>query len=198
MTVGTQSVGRPTFADDLRAFITLLDRCHPLADRLEEAIRVLGRAVYEGRPILICGNGGSASEAEHMTAELVGRFLIKREPINAICLNSNSAMMTAWANDVAYKTIFERQVQAHGSPGAALVCFSTSGDSINVVKAARMAHIHGMPVISLTGEGGGRLANETDVLLSVPSRSTPMIQQVHQLLMHHICGALEASLSEVI
>jgi D-sedoheptulose 7-phosphate isomerase len=159
------------------------------------AILAVTSALRAGKPLLVCGNGGSASDAMHITCELVGRFLIERRPLNAICLSSNPALLTAWANDYSYDSIFSRQVEAYGQPGAVLLGISTSGNSTNVVEAVRQARSMGMTTIALTGEGGGKLAQWSDYLFAVPSRSTPLIQQVHVCLYHYLCEAIERDLS---
>src|ERR1039457_2043366 len=122
------------------------------------AISTVVCALGEGKPLLVCGNGGSACDAMHLTGELVGRFLRDRRPLNAICLTPNSALVTAWANDYSYDTVFSRQTEAYGQPGGVLLGISTSGTSKNVVAACEQARSMGMRTIALTGEGGGALA----------------------------------------
>ena len=159
------------------------------------AISTLVSALGEGKPLLVCGNGGSACDAMHLTGELVGRFLLDRRPLNAICLTSNSAVLTAWANDQSYDTVFSRQTEAYGQPGGVLLGISTSGTSKNVLAAFQQARSMGMHTIALTGEGGGTLAPLSDFLFAVPSRSTPLIQQVHICLYHYFCGEIERQLA---
>jgi D-sedoheptulose 7-phosphate isomerase len=146
------------------------------------------------RPLLVCGNGGSASDAMHIAGELVGRFLKERRALNCICLSSNPSVLTAWSNDYSFETVFSRQVEAYGRDGGVLWGISTSGNSANVVEAFRVAKGLGMTTIGLTGEGGGRMAEFTDILVDAPSRSTPMIQQIHICLYHYICEQVEARL----
>jgi D-sedoheptulose 7-phosphate isomerase len=159
------------------------------------AISTMVGALGEGKPLLVCGNGGSACDAMHLTGELVGRFLLERRPLNAICLTSNSALVTAWANDYSYDTVFSRQTEAYGRPGGVLLGISTSGTSKNVVTAFQQARTMGMHTVALTGEGGGALAPLSDFLFAVPSRSTPLIQQVHLCLYHYFCGEIERQLA---
>ena len=159
------------------------------------AISTMVHALGEGKPLLVCGNGGSACDAMHLTGELVGRFLLDRRPLNAICLTSNSAVLTAWANDQSYDTVFSRQTEAYGQPGGVLLGISTSGTSKNVLAAFQQARSMGMHTIALTGEGGGTLAPLSDFLFAVPSRSTPLIQQVHICLYHYFCGEIERQLA---
>jgi D-sedoheptulose 7-phosphate isomerase len=131
----------------------------------------------------------------HLTGELVGRFLLERRPLNAICLTSNSALVTAWANDYSYDTVFSRQTEAYGREGGVLLGISTSGTSKNVVTAFQQARAMGMHTVALTGEGGGALAPLSDFLFAVPSGSTPLIQQVHLCLYHYFCGEIERQLA---
>jgi D-sedoheptulose 7-phosphate isomerase len=159
------------------------------------AISTMVAALGEGKPLLVCGNGGSACDAMHLTGELVGRFLLERRPLNAICLTSNSALVTAWANDYSYDTVFSRQTEAYGRPGGVLLGISTSGTSKNVVTAFQQARAMGMHTVALTGEGGGALAPLSDFLFAVPSRSTPLVQQVHLCLYHYFCGEIERQLA---
>lgn len=162
-----------------------------LQSRIESAIKILTENVLQENPILICGNGGSAADAEHITGELVGRFLKERKAINAISLNSNSAAITAWSNDYEYESVFERQVEAHGKNGGVVFLISTSGNSENTLRAAKKAKEMKLKVISLTGESGGRLKDFSDVLLNVPSTKTPRIQEMHILIYHYICEEIE-------
>jgi D-sedoheptulose 7-phosphate isomerase len=143
----------------------------------------------------VCGNGGSAADAMHITGELVGRFLRERRALNAICLAANPAILTAWANDVDYDTVFARQVEAYGRPGGVLLALSTSGNSRNVIAALEAARAGGLTVVGLSGQGGGRMAGLCDILLDVPSTHTPEVQQVHLVLYHFLCERVEARLS---
>jgi D-sedoheptulose 7-phosphate isomerase len=162
---------------------------------LTGALETITGALRAGKPLLVCGNGGSAADAMHITGELVGRFLLERRALNAICLASNPSVLTAWANDYSFETVFSRQVEAYGSPGAVLLGISTSGNSKNVIAAFEQARALGMKTIALTGEGGGRLAALSDYLFAVPSRSTPLIQQAHLCLYHYLCQSIEAELA---
>ena len=166
-----------------------------LEDEIGKAATRIVEALAAGKPLLICGNGGSASDAEHIAGELVGRFMKNRQPYNVISLVSNAAVLTAWSNDFEYETVFSRQVEAHGTPGGVLLAISTSGNSGNVVKAAESARALGMSVTSMTGVGGGRLAALSDVLLDVPSNVTALVQQGHITLYHHLCFLIEERLA---
>ncbi len=159
---------------------------------VERAVAVAASALAADKPLLICGNGGSAADAMHIAGELVGRFLKERRALKAIALTADSAVMTAWSNDYSYATVFSRQVEAFGEAGGVLLGISTSGNSPNVVAAVEAAKARGMSTIALTGRGGGRLAALVDILLDVPSSSTPLIQQVHVCLYHYLCAEIEA------
>ena len=163
--------------------------------RVDDAIRLIADSLRHDRPLLVCGNGGSAADAQHITGELVGRFLMERRALNAICLSANVSVLTAWANDYDYDDVFARQVEAHGKAGGVLFAISTSGNSPNVIRAAQTAKRLGLPVIALTGRGGGKLAPHCDVLLDVPCDKTPLVQQVHICLYHFICERVEALLA---
>jgi D-sedoheptulose 7-phosphate isomerase len=161
---------------------------------MEAAVAATVSALGQRRPLLVCGNGGSAADAQHIVGELVGRFLAERAACKAICLSSNPAVLTAWSNDYSFETVFSRQVEAYGEPGGVLLGLSTSGNSANVVKAMQTARGLGMVTIGMTGEGGGRMADLCDHLLAAPSRSTPAIQQIHLCLYHYFCAAVEKAL----
>ena len=170
------------------------------ADAVEQSVMdaaldsVVG-ALAGGKPLLVCGNGGSAADAMHITCELVGRFLIERRALRAICLSENPAVLTAWSNDISFETVFARQVEAYGGEGAVILGLSTSGTSRNVIAAFEQARKMHMRTIALTGEGGGKLAPLADVLLAAPSRHTPLIQQVHLCLYHYLCEHVERRLA---
>lgn len=162
---------------------------------MDRAVDLTATALRDDRPLLVCGNGGSAADAQHIVGEMVGRFLKERRALKAICLSSNPAVLTAWSNDYAFETVFSRQVEAYGEAGGVLLGLSTSGNSANVVRAMEAARAKGMATIGLTGQGGGAMAAMADVLLAVPSTSTPAIQQVHLVLYHCFCAAVEEALA---
>lgn len=161
---------------------------------MERAVQATAAALGANRPLLVCGNGGSAADAQHIVGEMVGRFLAERRALKAVCLSSNPAVLTAWSNDYSYDTVFSRQVEAYAEPGGVLLGLSTSGNSRNVVLALEAARARGMATIGLTGAGGGRMAPLCDHLLAVPSSFTPAIQQVHLCLYHCFCAGVEAAL----
>ena len=165
---------------------------HP--DAIVDVALELIRALRASRKVLFCGNGGSAADAVHLAAELVGRYRQDREALSAIALSANLSTLTAIGNDYSYDLTFSRQVEALGSPGDVLVCISTSGRSANVVKAAEAARARGLRVVALTGEGGGPLAERADVTLAVPSRDTARIQEGYMTAAHAVCGLVERAL----
>jgi D-sedoheptulose 7-phosphate isomerase len=168
----------------------------PGTTAVDDAVALIGAALAQRQPLMVCGNGGSASDAMHIAGERVGRFLKERKAIDCICLSSNTAVLTAWANDYAYDTVFARQVEAHGRNGGVLFGISTSGTSANVVRAIEAARALGVRTVALTGHGGGKLAPLSDVLIDVPSRHTPIIQQLHVCIYHYVCERVEARFAE--
>ena len=162
---------------------------------MEAAVEACTAALGRGLPMLVCGNGGSAADAMHITGELVGRFLKERRALNAVCLSSNPSVLTAWANDYSFETVFARQVEAYVKPGGVILGISTSGNSANVLRAFETARDMGMATVGMTGEGGGAMAGLSDHLLAAPSRSTPLIQQVHICLYHYLCAGIERRLA---
>ena len=155
------------------------------------AIDMLVEAFQSGHKVLIFGNGGSSSDAQHIAAELVGRFAFDRRALPAIALSSDQSTLTAVANDSGFAHVFERQIEAYGQPGDIAWAISTSGNSSNVVHALCKARAMGLRTIGLTGVGGGEMAPLCDVLLSAPVRETPRIQEIHAVSYHAICEAVE-------
>lgn len=179
--------------DSLAEAAALLTSCGDSIEPsvMQGAIDCIVDALSAGKSLLVCGNGGSAADAMHITCELVGRFLEERHGLRVICLSENPAVLTAWSNDHAFDGVFARQVESYGEPGAVLLGLSTSGTSRNVVSAFERARHMRMHTIALTGEGGGNLAPLSDFLLAVPSRRTPLIQQAHLCLYHYLCEHVE-------
>lgn len=161
-----------------------------LQKALSQATEITCQALKEGLPILVCGNGGSAADAQHITAELVGRFLHERQALNVICLSANVASLTALGNDYGYDTVFARQVEAYGRSGGVLIGLSTSGNSVNVINAFQVAREREITTVAFTGQGG-LLQKYSDILVAVPSTHTPAIQQVHLCLYHYFCQSVE-------
>lgn len=164
--------------------------------KVTEAVDMLASVLRERKPVLVFGNGGSASDAQHIAGELVGRFLRDRRPFNVMALPSNTSLLTAWSNDYDYETVFARQIEAHGFPGGVAWGISTSGNSPSVLRALETARAVGMRTLGLAGHGGGKMAPLCDVLLDVPSRMTPRVQELHAVLYHYICECVETALAD--
>lgn len=157
--------------------------------------RILARRLVDGGRLLVAGNGGSAAEAQHLTAELVGRFLDERQPLSAICLSAETSSLTAIVNDYGADEMFARQVAAHGRPGDVLLLLSTSGRSPNVLRAAERATMLGIRTWAMTGRAPNPLAGSCDDALSVDAPSTAVVQAVHLVLVHALCAAVDAQLA---
>ncbi len=179
------------FEDAARHLNSLCSTSYP--DKIQLAIDLLVERLSAGNKLLVCGNGGSAADAMHICAELVGRFLRERRPLPAIALNANQPILTALSNDYCYESVFSRQVEALAKPGDVVWGISTSGNSNNVVEALRTARMLGAKTIGLTGESGGAMVEHADVLLAVPLSVTPRIQEIHVVTYHIICEAVEAA-----
>ncbi|HEY7856512.1 MAG TPA: D-sedoheptulose 7-phosphate isomerase [Terriglobales bacterium] len=152
-------------------------------------------ATYQaGGKAIFCGNGGSAADAQHLAAEFVGRYLAERRPLPALALHANSSSLTAIGNDYGYEHSFSRPLEALAQPGDIVIGLTTSGNSANIIEAFRRAHALGLTTIGMTGQGGGKLREHTDILLDVPSRETPRIQECHILIGHCLCEAVEKAL----
>lgn len=147
-----------------------------------------------GGALLICGNGGSAADAQHLAGELVGRFLIEREPLRCLALSTDSSVLTAVGNDYGFAHVFARQVAAHGREGDVLLLLSTSGVSPNLLEAVREARRLKLQVLALSGRDGGPLARAADLCITVPSKRSPRIQEAHAALGHILCGLVEHAL----
>lgn len=151
----------------------------------------VAKRLKEGKKILLCGNGGSAADCQHIAAELVGRFRMERKALPAIALTTDTSILTAVGNDYSYDKIFERQVEAVGKRGDVLIGISTSGNSKNVINAARRARELGLLTVGFSGKGGGELSQIVDSCFVVKSCSTPRIQEVHITLGHILCDFIE-------
>ena len=176
---------------------TKLDAIELLAAPIAEGAELMINCLLGNGKILACGNGGSAADAQHFAAELVGRFEMERQGLAAIALSTDSSIMTAVANDYGYKLIFDKQVRALGQPGDVLLAISTSGNSANVIEAIHAAHDNDLHVVALTGKGGGEIAEllrDTDVHICVPSERTARIQEVHLLTIHCLCDGIDCLL----
>ncbi|MBT9569147.1 MAG: phosphoheptose isomerase [Thiobacillus sp.] len=176
---------------------TKLDAAETLVPLIELAARLLVQSFTQGGKVLACGNGGSAADAQHFAAAMVNRFEQERPGLAAISLTTDTSTLTSISNDSHYDQVFARQVKALGQPGDILLAISTSGNSPNVLHAVAAAHARNMHVIALTGRSGGGLAEqiqEGDVFLCVPAESTARIQEVHLLIIHCLCDAVDSVL----
>jgi D-sedoheptulose 7-phosphate isomerase len=162
-----------------------------LLGTIRDVAGVCCHALCEGNKILFCGNGGSAADAQHLAAELSGRFYFDRKPLAAEALTVNTSYLTAVANDYSFNEVFGRLVEGSGNEGDVLFGLSTSGNSENVLRAFQAAHSKGIITVGLTGESGGKLAPLSDFIVRVPSSDTPRIQEAHILIGHIICEMIE-------
>lgn len=168
-----------------------------LTEPTAAAAELLFATLTNDGKVLACGNGGSAADAQHFIAELVGRFERDRLPLAGVTLNTDTSILTAVGNDYGFDSIFERQVAALGQAGDVLVAISTSGNSTNVIRAIQMAHERDLMVIALTGKDGGEISHllkDTDIHLCVPHQRTMRIQEVHIVLLHALCDGIDALL----
>jgi D-sedoheptulose 7-phosphate isomerase len=165
-----------------------------LLEKIENTANLAVEMFRKDGKMLFCGNGGSAADAQHIAAELSGRFYMDRKPLFAEALHVNASYLTAVANDYGYDQVYSRMVAAAGKKGDILVAISTSGNSKNITLAAEKAKMQGMIVIGLTGKNGGNLAEFCDILINVPSTDTPRIQEAHILIGHILCEIIESEL----
>ncbi len=163
-------------------------------EKIEDAANVMTQALKLGKKVLFCGNGGSAADAQHLAAELSGRYYFDRPPLSAEAVHVNSSFLTAVANDYSYDVAYARYIEGMGVKGDVLVAISTSGNSGNIIKAIDVARKKGMHTIGLTGATGGAMKELADVLINIPSDDTPRIQEAHILIGHIICEIVEKEL----
>jgi D-sedoheptulose 7-phosphate isomerase len=179
---------------NLKEHIACFNKLAELGDVITQTGLKMASSINDGGKILICGNGGSASDSQHFSAELVGRFYKNREALPAIALTTDTSIITAIANDFGYETIFSRQVDALGQPNDIFIGLSTSGNSENVIQAVLAAKKKQMYTIALTGADSGKLADRVDCLIRVPSRQTPRIQEAHIFILHAWAEQIETIL----
>lgn len=156
-----------------------------------EAGRITADAMKQGRKLLVCGNGGSAADSQHLVAEFVSRLTVDRPALRAIALTTDTSILTAIGNDYSYDNVFERQVEALGLPGDVLLAISTSGNSKNCVKALKLARQMGLHTVAYTGNGGGAMKDLADINVIIPSKTTMNIQESHLALEHIFCMVVE-------
>jgi len=187
----------------LKKFVTELEEHQVMiaslaeqSDAIEAAGALLINTLKQGGKIMLCGNGGSAADCQHIAAELVVRYEKKRQSMAAIALTTDSSILTAHANDFDFETVFSRQVEGLGHSNDCLIAISTSGTSKNILKATETAKAKGMTVIGLTGNEGGELSKQATLAVIVPSKVTARIQEAHILIGHWWCGVIEEALSD--
>jgi D-sedoheptulose 7-phosphate isomerase len=182
------------FAEHLAQHRELFSRLDAMAPDVERAAERMSQALRQGGKVMFCGNGGSASDSQHLASELTGRFVNDRRPLAGLALSTDSSALTCIANDYAFDQVFERQLRGLGRTGDVLVAISTSGKSANVLRAVHAARELGIGVVGLLGRDGGPLKPLCDVALVVPSDTTARIQEAHIFIGHTLCAAVEASL----
>lgn len=165
-----------------------------LVEPITECVRLIVSALKSGHKVLTMGNGGSAADAQHLAAELVGRFLMERKALPAIALTTDSSILTAVGNDYGFDEIFKRQVEALGRPGDILIGISTSGNSTNVVRALEAGRTIGVTTIGLLGRDGGEIGKLVDLALTVPAFETPRIQEAQLFVIHTLCDLVEKNI----
>ncbi len=165
-----------------------------LIDRINKVTQIITQAFQNGNKVLFCGNGGSAADAQHLSAEFSGRFYTDRNPLPSEALHCNTSYMTAVANDYGYDVVYSRMVKGMGKRGDVLVGLSTSGNSVNILNALSQANEMGMITIALTGLSGGKMKENVHHLINVPSNDTPRIQECHIMIGHIICQLVEENL----
>ncbi|MDO8577858.1 MAG: D-sedoheptulose 7-phosphate isomerase [Dehalococcoidales bacterium] len=163
--------------------------------KIEAMVDLILAAYRSGGKVIFCGNGGSAADAQHLAAELVGRFKLERRALPAIALNTNTSILTALGNDYGYETVFSRQVEALANKNDIVIGLSTSGNSPNIIKAIEAAKSRGAKTIGLSGGNGGKLAKVADLAVVVPSDNTPRIQEAHITIGHIVCELVERELA---
>lgn len=176
---------------------TKLDAMELLAAPISDAAQTMVACLINNGKILACGNGGSAADAQHFAAELVGRFEAERQELAAIALTTDSSILTAVANDYSFNVIYAKQVRALGQPGDVLLAISTSGNSANIIEAIQAAHNNDLTVVALTGRDGGKIGQilrEGDIHICVPAERTARIQETHLLAIHCLCDGIDCLL----
>lgn len=165
-----------------------------LIQNIQIASQLIIDGFKHGKKVFLCGNGGSAADAQHLAAELHGKFKLERNPIPAVALSTNASSITAIANDSTFDDVFLRQLQGFGTPQDILISISTSGNSKNILKTMEYAKTHQITNIAFTGQSGGQMLEFADVLINVPSQNTARIQETHILIGHIICEIVEKEL----
>lgn len=186
-----------TLADQIDAHNRVMQSLNLDSTALNEVVTLVTDSLASGKTVFFCGNGGSASDSQHLTAEFIGRFTVDREPISALCLNTDTSVLTCIANDFSYDDVFSRQIEGLGGEGDILFVISTSGRSPNIIKACAMAKKKRLKIVGLLGKGGGGALEFTDAAIVVASSETTRVQEAHIFLGHFICGEIEKRLGFV-
>jgi D-sedoheptulose 7-phosphate isomerase len=186
-----------TFLTNLHEHMALFQQLGALDTTVNQAIDACVQSLQKGGKLMLCGNGGSAADSQHLAAEFTGRFVKDRPPIAAVALSTDTSALTCIGNDYSFNDIFSRQVQALGRAGDCLIAISTSGNSGNVLAAVAAAKSLGISTIGLLGRDGGKLKDHCDIAIVVPSQVTARIQEAHILIGHSLCGAVELKLGLV-
>ncbi len=174
--------------------IKVIENLSAQTDLIQKCIDLMISTIQSGGKIMLCGNGGSAADAQHIAAELSGKFYLHREPIDAEALHVNSSYITAVANDMSFDKVYSRALKAKGKAGDLLIALSTSGNSQNVIEAINQAKVLNIQTVLLTGQNGGTLKSIADLSICVPSDDTPRIQEAHILIGHILCQKVESKL----
>jgi len=186
---------QPAFQTQLNASLAVLQSLAQQANLIEAIAARVYETVAQGRLLLTCGNGGSATDAQHLAEELIGRYRSNRRALPAVALTADSAALTCIANDFGYDVVFARQIEGLGKPGDLLLCFSTSGNSPNIIAALRAARDRGLGTIALLGKDGGAARELAELALVVPTTDTAHIQEAHLQVLHYVCEVVEVALS---
>jgi D-sedoheptulose 7-phosphate isomerase len=188
---------RTTLQRSLGEHVEMCARLEALSELVASAAALVAGALCGGNKLMLCGNGGSAADAQHIAAELMGRFVSDRRPLAAVALTTDTSCLTSVANDYAFDDVFARQVLGLGRAGDCLLAISTSGNSRNVIRAVEAARSLDIKTIGLSGRGGGALHGLCDLSIVVPSETTARIQEAHILIGHTVCAMVEESLALV-
>ena len=193
--MGQKTVVDQSLSEQLSAHIAVFEQLPALMGQLASTAEQLVETLRGGNKILLAGNGGSAADAQHIAAELTGRYLRARKGLPAIALTTDTSALTAIGNDFGFDQVFVRQLEALAVAGDAFIVYSTSGNSSNIIAAVELAREIGCSTIALTGEGGGRLKDQVDVCFCMPSNETPRIQEAHAFIGHALCDLIDRQFS---
>jgi D-sedoheptulose 7-phosphate isomerase len=189
-----QPAGPSSFREYCLTVARNFEQLADLEAAVQSAAEVMKAALRDGKKVMFCGNGGSAADSQHLAAELMGRFLLERQPLPALALTTDTSTLTAIGNDYAYEEVFARQIRGIGRPGDVLVAISTSGRSKNILRALDAAREGGLKSIGLTGQTDGMMCQLCDICIAVPATATHHIQEMHIAVGHAICGEVERDL----